>query len=77
MMRRIVSASLITVLLLYCGNLALTQVDSQRRPTEEHDLALVGAKIYPSPVDDFIADGVVLIKGGKIVDVGKNGKISS
>jgi len=60
-MRRIVSASLITVVLMCCGNLALAQVDS---PTEEHGLALVGAKIYPSPEDDFIADGVVLIKGG-------------
>jgi imidazolonepropionase-like amidohydrolase len=61
--------------LLYCGNAALTRGDSQRTPTGQHGLALIGAKIYPSPREDFITDGVVLIKDGKIVDVGKNGEI--
>jgi imidazolonepropionase-like amidohydrolase len=34
------------------------------------DLALVGAKIYPSPDSPPIADGTVLIRDGKIVAVG-------
>jgi imidazolonepropionase-like amidohydrolase len=75
MMRRIVSAGLITVLLLYCGSAVSTQVDSRGTSTKEQGLALVGAKIYPSPVDEFITDGVVLIKDGRIIDVGKKGKI--
>jgi imidazolonepropionase-like amidohydrolase len=34
------------------------------------DLALVGAKIYPSPDSPPIADGTVLIRDGKIFAVG-------
>jgi imidazolonepropionase-like amidohydrolase len=34
------------------------------------DLALVGAKIYPSPTSPPIADGTVLIRDGKIIAVG-------
>lgn len=38
-------------------------------------LALVGAKIYPSPTEKPIANGVVFIENGKIAAVGRNGKI--
>ncbi len=41
----------------------------------ETDLALVGAKIYPSPKASPIIGGVVLIRNGKITAVGKKGKI--
>src|SRR4051794_37016652 len=37
---------------------------------KNRSLALVGAKIYPSPTVPSINDGVVVIKGGRIVDVG-------
>jgi imidazolonepropionase-like amidohydrolase len=39
-------------------------------------LALIGAKIYPSPAEKPIANGVVLIRNGKIVAVGEQGKIA-
>jgi imidazolonepropionase-like amidohydrolase len=38
------------------------------------DLALVGGKIYPSPTAAPIEDGVVLIRDGKIVEIGKRGR---
>jgi len=41
----------------------------------EETLALTGATIYPSPKDAPIADGVVLIRDGKIAAVGKAGKV--
>jgi imidazolonepropionase-like amidohydrolase len=40
------------------------------------DLALVGAKIYPSPTDPPIENGAVIIRDGKIVAVGSRDKIS-
>lgn len=42
---------------------------------QSRNLALVGAKIYPSPTEKPIMDGVVLIENGKIKAVGENGKI--
>jgi imidazolonepropionase-like amidohydrolase len=38
-------------------------------------VALTGATIYPSPTDTPIANGVVLIRDGKIVAVGKRGSL--
>jgi cytosine/adenosine deaminase-related metal-dependent hydrolase len=40
------------------------------------DLALVGARIYSSPSAAPIENGTVLIRNGKIVDVGSTGKIT-
>ena len=42
--------------------------------SKERHLALVGAKIYPSPTEKPIFNGVVLIEGGRIIAVGANGK---
>jgi hypothetical protein len=36
---------------------------------ESRNLALVGAKIYPSPAEKPIVNGAVLIKSGKLVAV--------
>lgn len=45
-------------------------------PAEESGaLALVGAKIYPSPEASPILNGTVLIQGGKIVAVGKSWEV--
>src|SRR5262245_33312445 len=41
------------------------------QPSRGNGLALVGAKIYPSPEAAPIANGTVLIEKGKIVAVGK------
>lgn len=38
-------------------------------------LALVGAKVYPSPSAKPISNGVIIIREGKIVAVGKKGKV--
>ena len=38
-------------------------------------LALVGAKIYPSPLDKPINNGVVLIKNGRMTAVGERGRV--
>ncbi len=42
---------------------------------EGKTLALVGAKIYPSPTEAPIADGVVLVRDGKVAAVGKEGTV--
>ena len=39
------------------------------------DLALVGAKIYPSPTDPPIENGAVIIRDGKIIAVGSSDKM--
>jgi imidazolonepropionase-like amidohydrolase len=38
-------------------------------------LVLSGATIYSSPVDPPIANGVIVVRGGKIVEVGKMGAV--
>lgn len=43
---------------------------------EPADLALVGARIYPSPTAAPIENGTVLIRNGKIVSAGSSGKIT-
>lgn len=46
-------------------------------PSQERKaLALVGAKIYPSPADKPIPNGVVLINDGKITAVGEKGVVN-
>ena len=39
------------------------------------DLALAGARIYPSPFAAPIENGIVLIRNGKIIGVGSSDKI--
>jgi imidazolonepropionase-like amidohydrolase len=41
-------------------------------PSRTTDLALIGAKIYPSPTDAPIENGSILMHEGKIVDVGSS-----
>jgi len=43
---------------------------------EQQSVALVGAKIYPSPTDPPIENGTVIIRDGKIVAVGSSDKIT-
>ncbi len=45
-------------------------------PGGEITLAIVGGTIYPSPREEPIADGVLLIRDGKIAAVGKRGAIT-
>lgn len=45
------------------------------RPARPYDLALVGAKIYPSPTDAPIPNGSILIHDGRIVSVGPSDSV--
>ncbi len=47
----------------------------QKADTGTSDLALVGGRIYPSPTAAAIDDGVVLVRGDKIVAIGKRGQV--
>lgn len=58
----------------WCGFLALP-IEAQSQSLNGHISALVGAKIYPSPTDKPILNGVVLIQDGKIMAVGDRKKI--
>lgn len=60
--------SLLTITLSLCCCLANSPIFCQ-------SLALVGAKIYPSPAEAPIEKGVVLIRDGKIIAVGSSDKI--
>jgi imidazolonepropionase-like amidohydrolase len=64
-------------ILLLLGHLSSSSLLTcgQSKPNKSNGLALVGAKIYPSPGAASIADGVVLIKNGRIVAVGKKERI--
>ena len=51
------------------------QTSKSRSQTSGTSLALVGAKIYPSPFEKPILSGDVLIHGTKIVAVGQHGRV--
>jgi len=44
-------------------------------PAAATDLALVGAKVYPSPTAQPINDAVVLVQDGTIAAVGKRSQV--
>lgn len=59
---------IIFILLGHFAGLLIPSARGQARPADKtKSLALVGAKIYLSPTDAPIADGIVLIRDGKIV----------
>ena len=39
------------------------------------DFALVGAKVYPSPAADPIENAIIVIRGGKIAEIGPDGRV--
>lgn len=45
------------------------------RPGRASDLALVGAKIYPSPIEQAIENGSILVHNGRIVAVGPSAAV--
>jgi len=68
------SAALILFLVLAAGPLAPAR--GQSLPADGNNtLALVGARIYPSPSENPIDDGVVLVRGGRVVAVGARGNV--
>jgi len=71
--RRLRAAKLIAGLCLVLGWLGCQGpiASDSRAPT----LAIVGARVYPSPADAPIADGVVLVAGGRITAVGPRSEV--
>jgi imidazolonepropionase-like amidohydrolase len=66
---------LFVFLLLACG-VAFDASSAQAQTSDTHQgLALIGAKIYPSPSAKPINNGVVLIENGKITAVGDSRKV--
>jgi imidazolonepropionase-like amidohydrolase len=59
------------ILFLLAGPVAFCQQDNHN-----HTLALVGARIYPSPTAAPIEKGTVLVRNGKIIAVGSADKIA-
>ncbi len=73
-MRKLITISTFLVFLgCYCS-LSIS-VKCQSPSSNSIDLAFVGATIYPSPTENPIANGVVLISNGRITAVGQKGKI--
>ena len=62
----------VKLLILFLLPVALCQQDHNNQT-----LALVGARIYPSPTDAPIDKGTVLVRNGKIVAVGSADKIAA
>ena len=62
------------LLLIYLSNSFLFAY-GQAKSGENNCLALVGAKIYPSPTATPIINGTVLIKNGRIIAVGEKPRI--
>jgi imidazolonepropionase-like amidohydrolase len=75
-MKRIVMLNIL-VLLLGVGHspLILAATGKPLSRDRNNSLALIGAKIYPSPSEGPTDKGVVLIRDGKIVALGQEGKI--
>ncbi|MDT4895787.1 MAG: hypothetical protein QOH25_864 [Acidobacteriota bacterium] len=71
-MRKIIIV--VCVLLGWTSGLLASSVRGQAQD-ESRNIALVGAKIYPSPTDKPIIAGTVLVRNGKIVAVGNQRKV--
>lgn len=63
------------LLLCVCLGSLLLSAGGQSRAGKNNPLAIVGAKIYPSPTAPPINNGVVLIQNGRITVVGERGRV--
>lgn len=62
------------LLFVYLGS-PFSSAVGQVRSGENDRLALVGARVYPSPAEPPIINGVVLVKGGRIAAVGERRRV--
>ena len=75
-MKRLVRFNIFVLLLGVGHSISILSATGQPlSPDKNNSLALIGAKIYPSPSEKPIDKGVVLIRNGKIVALGEEGKI--
>jgi len=73
-MRRLLKLLALMLVLAYL-RAPFASTFGQFRPKENNELALVGARIYPSPTARPVENGVVLIRGGQISAVGEKQRI--
>jgi imidazolonepropionase-like amidohydrolase len=73
-MKRLLKLALLP-LSLFGAFLSPTAFEQSSPSNKSHSLAFVGAKIYQSPTAAPIVDGIVLVKDGRILAVGENGKV--
>jgi imidazolonepropionase-like amidohydrolase len=71
---RIPVAVALALVLSACGEGVAPQ--QAQSPSAEAALVLVGAKVYRSPTHPPLADGVVVLRDGKIVDVGARSEVT-
>jgi predicted amidohydrolase YtcJ len=71
---RIPLAVALALVLIACGEGVVAP--QQAQSTSEAALALVGAKVYRSPTHPPLADGVVVIRDGRIADVGTRSEVT-
>lgn len=75
-MKRMIMLNILVLLFgLSHSPLTLSATGQSLSHEENKSLALIGAKIYPSPSAQPIENGVVLIRHGQIVAVGQKGQI--
>ena len=75
-MKKIGRSGLLIIALCLCNSLDGLTAAGRTPPLDKSDsLALVGARIYTSPSEEPLVNGVVLVRDGKIVAVGQKGKI--
>jgi imidazolonepropionase-like amidohydrolase len=75
-MRRLIIAPIFLLLCVVGYSYSASGSSSSPSPDNNRSVALIGAKIYPSPTAKPINDGVVLIADGRIVDVGDRAAIT-
>ena len=69
------SAHLLQFGLLLLLPLALISAAVAQKGSAPQDLALIGAKVYTSPTAAPIENAVIVIRGGKIAEIGPDGRV--
>ncbi len=69
------SAHLLQFRLLLLLPLALISTAVAQKAAAPHDLALIGAKVYTSPTAAPIENAVIVIRDGKISEIGPDGRV--
>ncbi|HEY7915211.1 MAG TPA: amidohydrolase family protein [Blastocatellia bacterium] len=75
-MKRIGLLTLFVLALGLCNSIAILPAAGRALSLDESkSLALIGARVYTSPAEEPLINGVVLIRDGKIIEVGQKGRI--
>ncbi len=74
-MRKLITISTFLVIIFGCFSGLSLALNGQSPSSNSTDMAFVGAKIYSSPTENPIENGVVLISNGRITALGQKEKI--